>query len=81
MKPLFFMRPPASGPLRGTAGQEVFKKCFQLLIRRGGVPSGAAVFIIVWREKRPFSNQKKGMDLVDFRFSRPDFDLQDLALG
>jgi hypothetical protein len=36
---------PASGPLRGTAGKEV--NCiFQLLIRRGGAPSGAAGFIV-----------------------------------
>ena len=45
---------PASGPLRGTAGQiTVF--FLRQLNRRGGVPSGAAVFIVfgVWRSQPP----------------------------
>jgi hypothetical protein len=41
---------PGSGPLRGTAGQEGVTEYFPVLIRRGGVPSGAAVLIL--REKR-----------------------------
>jgi len=39
---------PASGPLWGTAGQEVFFVGHQN--RRGGVPSGAAAFIAVGNE-------------------------------
>jgi hypothetical protein len=38
---------PASGPLRGTAGQGFFANSYlkKHMIRRGGVPSGAAAFI------------------------------------
>ena len=37
---------PASGPLRGTAGQGTKEHHYLFLIRRGGVPSGAAAFIV-----------------------------------
>jgi hypothetical protein len=38
---------PASGPLRGTAGQAIFLlNFFLLLIRHGGDPSGAAAIIV-----------------------------------
>ncbi len=40
---------PASGPLRGTAGLGRLIDIFSHLIRRGGVPSGAAEFIITDR--------------------------------
>ena len=41
---------PASGPLRGTAGHGRFQEYFLIQIRRGGVPSGAAAFILnKWR--------------------------------
>ena len=38
---------PAQGPSRGTAGQFVCFSEISVLIRRGGVPSGAAAYIII----------------------------------
>jgi hypothetical protein len=46
----YFGESPASGPLRGTAVNEVRSEFLMTdwsLIRRGGVPSGAAAFIII----------------------------------
>jgi len=45
MKIIYLLWTPASGPLRGTAGQGNFFILLSL-IRRGGVPSGAAVVIV-----------------------------------
>ncbi len=44
MKIIQYTKDPASGPLRGTAGEEFL--IFLSLIRRGGAPSGAAAFIV-----------------------------------
>ena len=41
---------PASGPLLGTAGQEIWCGFSDTKNRRGGDPSGAAAFIIIRRE-------------------------------
>ena len=41
MKIIYLLWTPASGPLRGTAGQGNFF-IFLSLIRRGGVPSGGS---------------------------------------
>ncbi len=43
MKIIYLRGSPALRPLRGTAVREVFEKS---LIRRGGVLSGAAAFIL-----------------------------------
>ena len=50
-----YMRSPASGPLRGTAGHARVMR-FSHRIRRGGVPSGAAAFIISWIENASLFN-------------------------